>query len=169
MAYAKVSLLPLFLLATLVIIFSMKKVEAGDFLMKKVEAGDFLMEKVDAVDFLMEMKGTESCEDLYCTLFGKKCDVRCDRCKCVYSGSTYSPRIYCVKNSDVRKIVEQTPNLCETHVDCIKKESGSFCAFIPNSNIEHGMCFDSNSQAQARIKNILFSEFSNLLKMSSAI
>ncbi|KAL5073282.1 hypothetical protein RYX36_012266 [Vicia faba] len=148
MAYAKVSILPLFLLATLVIIFSMKKVEAGDFLLKKVEA--------------------DNCEDLFCNIFGKKCDERCGRCKCVAFGDIL-PMVRCEKDSDVRKIVEQTPNLCETHVDCIKKESGSFCAFIPNSNIEHGICFDSNSQAQARIKNILISEFSNMLKMTSAI
>ncbi|CAI8600700.1 unnamed protein product [Vicia faba] len=151
MAYAKVSLLPLFLLATLVIIFS--------------------MEKVEAVDFLMEKVGEDNCEDLFCNIFGKKCDERCGHCECVSFGkdSDPFPRVRCEKDSYVRKIVEQTPNLCETHVDCIKKESGSFCAFIPNSNIHHGMCFDSNSQAQATIKNILISEFSNLLKMTSAI
>ncbi|XP_058752171.1 albumin-1-like [Vicia villosa] len=129
MAYAKVSLLPLFLLATLVIIFPIKKVEAD-------------------------------CNDKICSFQRSTCGAGC---LCL-------PGIdFCMNASLVMKIVKKHPKLCESHADCTRKGSGSFCAYYPNSDIKYGVCFDSNSHAEASFKNALSSEFSNLLKMSSAV
>ncbi|GAU30826.1 hypothetical protein TSUD_267460 [Trifolium subterraneum] len=67
-------------------------------------------------------------------------------------------------------MVEQHPNLCQSHDDCTQKRSGSFCARYPNPDIEYGWCFDSDSHAQASFKNALYSKSPNFfLKMPSAI
>ncbi|XP_058734614.1 albumin-1-like [Vicia villosa] len=134
MAYAKLSLLPLFLLATFLLMFPMKEVEAV----------------CPIACFLYKPKGCG------------------DGCKCVPASLTSG---VCVKASfqHVTMMVEKHPNLCGSHADCTKKESGSFCARFPNSEIEYGWCFDSNSHAEASFKNALNSEFSNLLKMPSEV
>ncbi|CAK8575127.1 unnamed protein product [Lathyrus sativus] len=134
MAYVKLSLLPLFLLATFLLMFSMKDVEAvcpiSCFLWKPQGCGD--------------------------------------GCKCTPISLKYGA---CKKESseDVTMMVEKHPNLCESHADCTKKGSGSFCARFLNPEIEYGWCFDSNPHAEASFKNALSSEFSNLLKMPSAV
>lgn len=66
-------------------------------------------------------------------------------------------------------MVEQHPHICESHVDCTRKGSGNFCAIYPNLDTKYGWCFDSNSHAEASFKNLLSSQFSNLLNMPSAI
>ncbi|KEH25315.1 putative albumin I [Medicago truncatula] len=71
--------------------------------------------------------------------------------------------------SSIMKMVEEHPNLCQSHVDCTKKKSGSFCARYPNPNIEYGWYFASNSEA----RDVFFNISSNseltkdLLKMHS--
>jgi hypothetical protein len=91
-------------------------------------------------------------------------------CKCVPASLTYGA---CVKESfeHVAKMVEEHPNLCQSHAECTKKGSGSFCARYPNPDIEYGWCFESNSHAEASFKKALInSEFSNFfLKMPSTL
>jgi len=62
-------------------------------------------------------------------------------------------------------MVEEHPNLCQTHADCAKKGSGRFCARYRNPDIEFGWCFASNYEAQ----EIFFKIFSNydFTKMSA--
>jgi hypothetical protein len=43
-------------------------------------------------------------------------------------------------------MVEEHPNLCESHDDCMKKGSGSFCACFPNLDIQYGWCLASISK-----------------------
>ncbi|XP_058739645.1 albumin-1-like [Vicia villosa] len=128
MAYAKLSLLPLFLITTLVIIFPTKKVQAD-------------------------------CDKL-CSFQESECG---DGCLCLIGID------YCLSISLVMKMVKKHPKLCESHADCTRKGSGSFCAYYPNSDIKYGVCFDSSSHAEASFKNALSSEFSNLLKMPSEV
>ncbi|KAI5391526.1 albumin-1 [Lathyrus oleraceus] len=133
MAYVKLSLLPLLLLATF---------------------------------FLMSMKEVEAVCPLACVIHKPKgCG---EGCKCIPVSLTAG---VCKKASfeDVTRMVEKHPKLCESHADCTKKGSGSFCARFRNPEIEYGWCFDSNPHAQASFKNALSSEFSNLLKMPSAV
>jgi len=71
-----------------------------------------------------------------------------------------SPNCYCMplllvagycshaSSPTVVKIVEEHPNLCQSHADCMKKGSGSFCASYPNPDIKYGWCFASNFEAQ---------------------
>ncbi|CAK8575132.1 unnamed protein product [Lathyrus sativus] len=129
MAYAKLSLLPLFLLATSLLMFPMKKVEAT-----RCQEG--------------------------CSLSKLDCG---DGCQCIMDDFVTG---ICETIEYVTKMVEQHPSLCESHGDCTRKGSGSFCALYPNSDIKYGWCFESNSHAEASFKNALNSEFSNLLKMS---
>ncbi|CAK8575130.1 unnamed protein product [Lathyrus sativus] len=127
MAYAKLSLLPLFLLATLVLMFPMKKVEA------------------------------DLCEKFACSRSDPVCN---DGCHCILSKGAEGG--VCIRNKHVAKKVEEHPDLCESHADCTRKGSGSFCARYPNSDLKYGWCFDSNSDAEASFKNAFSSEFSNL-------
>ncbi|XP_058773225.1 albumin-1 D-like [Vicia villosa] len=55
------------------------------------------------------------------------------------------------------KSVEEHPNVCQFHVDCTEKKTGTFCARYPNPNIKHGWCFASKSEAE----DVLFKFFSN--------
>jgi hypothetical protein len=48
----------------------------------------------------------------------------------------------------ITKMVEEHPNLCQSHVECLEKKSGSFCARYPNTNIPYGWCFDTNTEAE---------------------
>ncbi|AET01862.2 albumin-1 [Medicago truncatula] len=71
---------------------------------------------------------------------------RSSDCRCIPIGLVAG---YCTYPSSptVMKMVEEHPNLCQSHADCTKKESGSFCARYPNPDIEHGWCFSSNFEA----------------------
>ncbi|KAL8504246.1 hypothetical protein ACS0TY_022829 [Phlomoides rotata] len=67
------------------------------------------------------------------------------------------------------KMVEEHPNLCQSHDDCMKKGSGSFCARYPNPDIEYGWCFVSNSEAEGFFKIASnYSEAKGFLKMPAA-
>ncbi|XP_058752170.1 albumin-1-like [Vicia villosa] len=123
MAYAKLFLLPLFLLATLLLMFSMKNVEA------------------------------DLCEKFACSRSDPVCN---DGCRCVLSKGAEGG--VCVKKKHAAKMVEEHPDLCESHADCTRKGSGSFCAYYPKLDLKYGWCFDSNSDAEASFKNFLSSE-----------
>ncbi|CAI8609459.1 unnamed protein product [Vicia faba] len=57
---------------------------------------------------------------------------------------------YCTYPSypNVMNMVREHSKLCQSHVDCLNKKSGRFCARYPNPDIEYGWCFDSNTEAQ---------------------
>ncbi|KAL6557191.1 Albumin-1 B [Orobanche minor] len=68
----------------------------------------------------------------------------------------------------MNKMVDEHPNLCQSHADCTKKGSGSFCARYPNADIEYGWCFASGSEAQDMFKIASNSEFARaFLKIAS--
>ncbi|CAK8574738.1 unnamed protein product [Lathyrus sativus] len=143
MAYVKISLLPLFLVATLVLMFPTKKMNAEAFFKEPDK----------------------------CLAFCEK-DTPCGNgCQCVYSVPIL-PRVpgICNTESFVTKMVEQHPNLCKSHADCTRKGSGNFCALYQSSDPnKYGVCFDSSSDARVSFKNALSTEFSNMLKMPSAV
>ncbi|KAL8494541.1 hypothetical protein ACS0TY_025380 [Phlomoides rotata] len=117
MAYVKLVPLAVFLLATSLIMFPMKKVEAV------VCSGA-------CSPFEMPPCGSTSC-------------------RCIPVGLVVG---YCRHPSSIMKMVEEHPNLCQSHDDCMTKGSGSFCARYPNPDIEYGWCFVSNSEAQGFFK-----------------
>jgi len=89
----------------------------------------------------------------------KKVEAGCERTACTvfevyYCGPSCSCIIFgilggvCFPTSTAMKVVEDHPNLCQSHDDCIKKGSGSFCGYYPNSEIQHGRCFTSNVEAE---------------------
>ncbi|CAJ1978004.1 unnamed protein product [Sphenostylis stenocarpa] len=45
------------------------------------------------------------------------------------------------------KRLDEYPNLCLSHHDCVKKGSGNFCARSPNPNVPFGWCSHSNTEA----------------------
>ncbi|CAJ1834557.1 unnamed protein product [Sphenostylis stenocarpa] len=45
------------------------------------------------------------------------------------------------------KTIDEHPNLCLSHHDCVKKGSGNFCALYPSQHVHYGWCFHSDSQA----------------------
>ncbi|PNX59123.1 albumin [Trifolium pratense] len=47
-----------------------------------------------------------------------------------------------------KEAVKEVNNVCESDEDCIKKGSGSICAYYPNSELQHGWCFTSNVEAE---------------------
>ncbi|XP_017432430.1 albumin-1 isoform X2 [Vigna angularis] len=49
--------------------------------------------------------------------------------------------------SSVAKMIDEHPNLCKSDDECMKKGSGNFCARYPNTDIDYGWCFDSDSEA----------------------
>jgi len=75
---------------------------------------------------------------------------RCSEANCVCY--PYAPLVgACAprySSVDLKKMVNDHPNLCQSHVECTKKDSGNFCANYPNSDIEYGWCFASNSEAE---------------------
>lgn len=96
-----------------------------------------------------------------------ECSIRCNMLIEPQCGSTscqcipVSPILGdCVPKSSgaVMKRVEEHPNLCQSHVDCMKKGSGSFCARYPNPDIEYGWCFSSNLEALNFFKIAINSE-----------
>ncbi|XP_045798117.1 albumin-1-like [Trifolium pratense] len=52
------------------------------------------------------------------------------------------------ESESITKMVEEHPNLCESHDECLEKKSGSFCARYPNPDIPYGWCFDSKTEAE---------------------
>lgn len=91
-------------------------------------------------------------------------------CRCIPWGLFIGQCIYPIKSEHVMKMVEEHPNLCESHAECKMKRSGDFCARYPNSDIQYGWCFVSNFEAEAFFSKIgSNSEFAKgLLKMHAA-
>jgi hypothetical protein len=67
-------------------------------------------------------------------------------CRCI-PNEIFGGYCRCPSSPAVMKMVEEHPNLCQSHADCTKKGSGSFCARYPNPDVEHGWCFSSNFEA----------------------
>ncbi|XP_058773211.1 albumin-1 E-like [Vicia villosa] len=68
-------------------------------------------------------------------------------CKCLPIMSPFEG--VCIEGIRVDvKTIEEHPNLCKSHADCIKKGSGNFCARYSNPNIEYGWCFASKYEAE---------------------
>ena len=96
------------------------------------------------------MKGAEDCP-------GEDCSGICSpfemppcpssSCRCIpvvlVGGNCVDP-----SSPTITKMVEENSNLCQSHSDCTRKGSGSFCARYPNPDIEYGWCFSSSSRAQ---------------------
>jgi len=57
----------------------------------------------------------------------------------------------CINNFSIRKMDEEHPNLSHSHRVSTKKGNGDFGARYPNSDIEYGKFFPSNSEAKKRI------------------
>ncbi|KAK2360592.1 albumin-1 [Trifolium repens] len=67
-------------------------------------------------------------------------------CRCIPVGIFVG---FCTYPSGVvMKTIEEHPNLCQSHDDCTKKGTGSFCARYMNPDIEYGWCFASNAEAE---------------------
>ena len=49
--------------------------------------------------------------------------------------------------SAAAKMIDEHPNLCQCHNECINKGSGNFCARYPNHYVDYGWCFNSGSDA----------------------
>nr|XP_007133732.1 hypothetical protein PHAVU_011G204500g [Phaseolus vulgaris]ESW05726.1 hypothetical protein PHAVU_011G204500g [Phaseolus vulgaris] len=49
--------------------------------------------------------------------------------------------------SAAAKMIDEHPNLCQFHEECMKKGSGNFCARYPNHYMDYGWCFNSDSDA----------------------
>jgi len=68
-------------------------------------------------------------------------------CSCVIYGPDMG---YCVSrsglSSSMAKMIDEHPNLCQSHEQCINKGTGNFCAPYPNPHIDHGWCFNSGSE-----------------------
>ncbi|XP_020204275.1 albumin-1 isoform X2 [Cajanus cajan] len=92
-----------------------------------------------ATSLLFRMKKIEAggnCLDSFCNL-SADCGLGCT---CVFGA--------CIGDglASVAKMVEEHPNLCQSHDECVKKGSGNFCARYLNPRVDYGLCFDSDSQ-----------------------
>ncbi|AET02871.1 putative albumin I chain a [Medicago truncatula] len=84
---------------------------------------------------------------------------------------------FCRPQLTITKAVEEHYNLSQSNNDCIKKGTGSLCAYYPNSELQHGWCFTSNVEAEHYfevlsnpainnfLKNISYSNGKGFLKM----
>ncbi|KAL2326392.1 hypothetical protein Fmac_025450 [Flemingia macrophylla] len=68
-------------------------------------------------------------------------------CRCIPVGLFIGYCTYPSGLSSVAKMIDEHPNLCQSHDECMKKGSGNFCARYPNNYIDYGWCFDSDSEA----------------------
>ncbi|RHN45507.1 putative albumin I chain a [Medicago truncatula] len=96
------------------------------------------------------MKKVEACSGGLCSVFDKnfpRCEENPD-CQCIPWGILYGNCIYLPTKESIVKVVEEHPNLCQSHVECTKKGSGSFCARYPDSKNHIGWCFTSNAEAE---------------------
>jgi hypothetical protein len=96
------------------------------------------------------MKKIEACSGI-CSPFELPHPCGSPDCRCipwVIGGQCIGP----IGSKHVTKIIEEHPNLCQTHVECLEKKSGSFCALYPNPDIPFGWCFDSKTEAEQIFK-----------------
>ncbi|XP_068486198.1 albumin-1-like [Phaseolus vulgaris] len=118
MGYARVAPLALFLLATS-IMFSTKNIEAAHC--------------VGACSMLDEAPcGSSDCS-CYPTV-GPFLGL----CKGLFGPTQLS--------SSVAKMIDEHPNLCQSHEECMKKGSGNFCAPYPKHYMDYGWCVNSDSE-----------------------
>ncbi|TKY68518.1 Albumin-1 protein [Spatholobus suberectus] len=69
-------------------------------------------------------------------------------CRCIPWGLFIGQCIYPIGGvASVAKMIDEHPNLCQSHDECMKKGSGNFCARYPNHYIDYGWCFNSDSEA----------------------
>ncbi|KAK7405720.1 hypothetical protein VNO78_07328 [Psophocarpus tetragonolobus] len=74
-------------------------------------------------------------------------------CHCIPWGLFIGKCIYPIGGlASVAKMIDEHPNLCQSHDECMKKGSGNFCARYPNHYMDYGWCFNSHSQ---ELKNFL--------------
>ncbi|MCI02243.1 albumin [Trifolium medium] len=92
---------------------------------------------------MFPMKKVEGCAKTWCDIGSKYKD--CGKgCSCLawgIFGGTCLDGLF-------KKAVREVYNVCESDDDCIKKGSGSICAYYPNSELQHGWCFNSNVEAE---------------------
>jgi len=67
-------------------------------------------------------------------------------CRCIPIALFVGFCIYPTGLSSVSKMIDEHPNLCQSHGECIKKGSGNFCARYPNHYVDYGWCFNSGSE-----------------------
>ncbi|KEH34653.1 putative albumin I chain a [Medicago truncatula] len=89
---------------------------------------------------------------------GAKCGEACDTqfnfcnagdgCRCFITDAYLTLPGFCAQLTSIEKKVEELPNLCWSHAECIRKGSGNYCAHLPNSDIKYGFCFASISEAE---------------------
>jgi hypothetical protein len=92
------------------------------------------------------------------------CDAG-DGCRCFVTDALTLPG-FCATLISIEKKVEELPNLCWSHAECIRKGSGNYCAHLPNSDIKYGFCFASISNAEDAFKMASSSKFKkDFLKM----
>ncbi|AES75294.1 putative albumin I chain a [Medicago truncatula] len=89
----------------------------------------------------------QSCSGAVCIRFNTECDAGC---YCHTAGTEQTG--VCRPNVDGMEMEERHPYLCQSHDECNKKGSGSFCARSPNSDNKNGWCFASFSEAQEYFK-----------------
>nr|AGV54160.1 albumin-1C [Phaseolus vulgaris]AGV54295.1 albumin-1C [Phaseolus vulgaris] len=68
-------------------------------------------------------------------------------CRCVPYGLFIGSCIHPTGLSAAAKMIDEHPNLCQSHEECMKKGSGNFCARYPNHYMDYGWCFNSDSDA----------------------
>lgn len=71
---------------------------------------------------------------------------------------------FCRPQLTITKAVEEHPNLCQSNNDCIKKGTGSLCAYYPNSELQHGWCFTSNVEPEQYFEVLTNPTMNNFLK-----
>jgi hypothetical protein len=117
---------------------------------------------------MFSMKKVEGCAQTWCYLWDgwKGCNFEGSHsCSClaytIVAGN-------CLGHSLFKKAVSEHYNLCESDDDCIKKGSGSICAYYPNSTVlQHGWCFTSNVEAESYfevLSNPALKKFSKFTK-----
>ncbi|ESW05734.1 hypothetical protein PHAVU_011G205400 [Phaseolus vulgaris] len=67
-------------------------------------------------------------------------------CRCIPYGLFIGACTYPRGLSSVAKTIDEHPNLCRSHGECMKKGSGNFCARYPNDYVDYGWCFNSDSE-----------------------
>ncbi|CAJ2632452.1 unnamed protein product [Trifolium pratense] len=102
----------------------------------------FLAAFVNSFAVMFPMKKVEGCDKTWCTSINAHCG---DGCGClawgIFGGN-------CIYRGYIKNAVREHYNLCESDDNCVKKGSGSICAYYPNSELEHGWCFTSNVEAE---------------------
>ncbi|KAK2364271.1 hypothetical protein QL285_089175 [Trifolium repens] len=116
---------------------------------------------------MFSMKKVEGCAKTWCYAWDAWRGCNYDSsgyCSCL----AYSIIVgNCIGPSDFKKAVSEHYNLCESDDDCIRKGSGSICAYYPNSTVlQHGWCFTSNVEAQSYFEILSNPELKKLSKFT---